>query len=308
MEFESFEGFEDGFVAALEGMDTTNIQAETDIDAPEDTTEGEMQDGKVGEAEPDTTGDAAAADGAEDTTEAQDGQKQEEEQRFTLKILGKQQEVGLTELLILAQKGGDYDRVRQGYDDMKSDALLMRELAAEAGQSVSDFAQAIRQSAQNRAVDELANELVESGIDENAARLLAEQKIANQQLLARLDKPKTAEDTHSSTGTPEAVAADDADGEDPAAAAMAESVRKLVAAGVDKLPDEVVQLSVDKGLLPFEAWQQWQMEQLKATNARLAGELEKAGQKAKTAAKSPGSMGNSGGGEILDDFLKGFLG
>ena len=37
-----------------------------------------------------------------------------------------------------------------------------------------------------------------------------------------------------------------------------------VAAYVARLEDEVVQLSVEKGLLPFEAWQQWQMEKLAA--------------------------------------------
>lgn len=304
-----FAGYENDFVAALEGMDTTNIQTETDIDAPENTIEGETQDGEAGEADADTTGEAAAGsdESAEDTTETQGGEKQGEEQKFTLKILGKQQEVGLAELLTLAQKGGDYDRVRQGYDAMKADALLMRELAAEAGQDVTAFAAAVRESRRAGELDRMTRELIDEGIEDNAARMLAEQKLVNRQLLDRLDKPKTAEDTHSGTGTPEAVAVENADGEDPAAAAMAESVRKLVAAGVDRLPDEVVQLSVDKGLLPFEAWQQWQMEKLAAEKAELAAKLAQAEQKSKAAAKSPGSMGNGGSGD-MDDFLKGLLG
>lgn len=235
--------------------------------------------------EPQTADTPAEAEGDPKNTE------DKSEPRYTLKIRGKEQEYGLQDILQLASKGGDYDRVRQGYDEFKVEAMALRELAAGRGISAAELLTELKDQAQAGKVDKLAGELMETGMEEPLARVLAENQIIMREMLQA--KNQAQEDDGHNDDTAEAKGADTSgQGE-----VVAESIRKLVAVyGVNELPPEVVKLSVDKQLPPFEAYQNWLLQKAEADKAELNRQLEQERLNKRNLAKSPGRLENTGSG------------
>ena len=84
------------------------------------------------------------------TDDAQPKQKPEaENQRFKLKVNGEEIEVGLDEVITLAQKGKDYDRVKTERDNLKTDSATMNKLKAQ-----GDFLEELAKSS-DMTVDQL---------------------------------------------------------------------------------------------------------------------------------------------------------
>lgn len=84
------------------------------------------------------------------TDDAQPEQKPEaENQRFKLKVNGEEIEVGLDEVITLAQKGKDYDRVKTERDNLKTDSATMNKLKAQ-----GDFLEELAKSS-DMTVDQL---------------------------------------------------------------------------------------------------------------------------------------------------------
>ena len=97
------------------------------------------------------------------TDDAQPKQKPEaENQRFKLKVNGEEIEVGLDEVITLAQKGKDYDRVKTERDNLKTDSATMNKLKAQ-----GDFLEELAKSS-DMTVDQLMeNVRVQMAMDQD---------------------------------------------------------------------------------------------------------------------------------------------
>lgn len=192
----SFDGWEDE-----PADDETAEEAETDEEESEteENAEESEADQPSGEpAEENTEGDANAEEKAEE---------QKADQLFELKHLDETKSVGKDEVISLAQKGMDYDRVKEKYDALKAEKDkfsgfeeqrdFIKELADAAGQSVDQFIDSTRarmyktaMSQQGKAVDDLAALLKVQG--DKAER--AKQREAEAAEAKAKEKTKAAEE------------------------------------------------------------------------------------------------------------------
>jgi hypothetical protein len=328
----SFEGFEEEFAAALTGEDTTeqdNAAADnTDSDTTEQENTADMadtaQNDGADEGPADTTkGEKEQKDtpGSEKGEEVGEKERKEPEQTYTLKILGKTREVRLPELLQLASKGGDYDRIRQGYDDFKADAMALRELAASEGKTTAELLDSLQAGRRDREIRQQTEQYVNDGMDEGVARILAEQQQNNKELLQRLNQAQSQNQNKAISGVQnvaneELVNQDGKNGERVANETENEEKNEVLSAnirhlvdvyGVSELPQEVIKISVEKNILPFEAYQTWLLEQAETEKKSLQTQLEQAKTAEKNRKKSSGSMGGGVSGGENDDFLAGLM-
>lgn len=135
-----------------ETINTTVMEADDwdDIDlsdVSDDTAEEEVFPGGdgTGEADPQEPEAEAGQDGATETKKQTDGQG-EADQLFTLKHLDETRQVGRDEVVALAQKGMDYDRIRQDRDTARAEAArlsemeeFLKELAAPGNMTVEEL-------------------------------------------------------------------------------------------------------------------------------------------------------------------------
>ena len=124
----------------MEGWD--DEPAADAADQPEEAAETEE---KPEEAPADTTNETAPAAGAE--TSGQDQQEKPKEDApkvWTLRHMDEVKQVGEADMVILAQKGMDYDRIREKYDESKPVMELFGAFAKQAGMSVQDYVAHIR--------------------------------------------------------------------------------------------------------------------------------------------------------------------
>jgi hypothetical protein len=128
-ETQAFDGeFDDGVTAADEDFDLSDDQEKED-----DQKEGETDAEAESETEPEP--EKAGEDDTEDEPREETGEQKEkepepqkgaEDQRFTLKVNGAESEVSREEVIALAQKGMDYDRIKAERDSFKADAPTMQ--------------------------------------------------------------------------------------------------------------------------------------------------------------------------------------
>lgn len=280
----------DFFAAGFDEADTT-ARADEAANGADDLA------GEAGEQGADTT---AAKDhqNADTTAEADRTAKEnnagENEQAYTLKICGREQKMSLAEVLALAQKGGDYDRVRENYDSIKADAHRLQEIAAKRGKTTAELLEGLDSEERQAAQEEAVSRLVQGGLDEGVARVIGEMLTRNSPQSAdsadAADLPEAADDGVDSTG-----------GE-----AVRDSIKKLVDVyGISELPQEVIQMSVDKGLLPFEAYQAWKIAEGEAAQEALRRQLAAEQKNRDNGARGVGSLRGAGAG-AQDAFLAGF--
>ena len=125
----------------MEGWD--DEPAADAADQPEEAAETEV---KPEEAPADTTNETAPAAGAEISGQAQQQEKPKEDapKVWTLRHMDEVKQVGEADMVILAQKGMDYDRIREKYDESKPVMELFGAFARQAGMSVQDYVAHIR--------------------------------------------------------------------------------------------------------------------------------------------------------------------
>lgn len=280
----------DFFAAGFDGADTTAGADEAGEDAQN------LADGE-GEKGADTT--AAGEPQNADTTagdnqtakENNAGNKGEDEQTYTLKICGREQKMSLPEVLALAQKGGDYDRVRENYDSIKADAHRLQEIARASGKSTAELLDTLGGAERQAAQEEAVSRLVQGGLDESVARVIGEMLTGN-------SVPKNTQNN--------ALAESAADNTADDSSAVRDSIKKLVDVyGISELPQEVIQMSVDKGLLPFEAYQAWKIAEGEAAQEALRQQLAAEQKNRDNRARGVGSLQGAGDG-TRDAFLAGF--
>ena len=276
---------------------------QTAQDAPEtsETAEGEDTAEEVTETASETEGAQSAPDGgaaetaaeagAEAQTETTEQKADAPEKTWTLRHMDETKNVGEAEMVTLAQKGMDYDRIRAKYDESKPAMEILSIFAKQKGVSVADYVSFLRTEAKKA-----------DGLSEAEARRSIE-----------LEDREAAVTAREAEQAAERQAAEQAN----AAASAAAQRRKAdiyefareypdVARNPDAIPKEVWD-AVAAGSSLTVAYAKYTAKQAREEAERTRSAAQAAQQNIKNAARSTGSMqsaGQNAGGR--DPFLEGW--
>lgn len=199
-----------------------------------------------------------------------------EEQMVTITHLGQTQEIPLSEAVSLAQKGMDYDHVRQERDELRQAPAweVMDYFAARSGQTREEYIQTLREQMEQ---DQLA-QYTAQGVDEQTAKTLLELKQfkerQEEEARKKEEEEKKKEEYHR----------------------FFESYPDVNPADI---PDDVWQ-QVGQGESLLGAYRSYENAQLKAKLAALE-------QNEKNKQAAVGSLAGEAGQDEVDPFLQGFL-
>ena len=274
---------------------TAGIDAEDwdDISFDDLTDDADEDEGETAEAPEADQPTEEQADSGEPEAEAE-GQEQDKaaDQLFELKHLDETRTVGREEVITLAQKGMDYDRIRERYDAAKptlewyeknADTVRwLEEMAKDQGMTLAEM------------VDETRAEIMAKSTNQSVA--VCRGIIANERKALELEAQKKALESRSSAQT-EAAAAE---------AKMQADVKAFVEAYPDAakdpkgLPQEVWD-AVHKGESLVNAYRAYENKQLKAQLDKEKKDAERRAQEQKNKARSTGSQSTAGN-RSGDDF------
>ena len=263
-----------------EGEDTAEEETE-----PASETEGAQSASDGGAAE------TAAEAGAEAQTETTEQKADAPEKTWTLRHMDETKNVGEAEMVTLAQKGMDYDRIRAKYDESKPAMEILSIFAKQKGVSVADYVSFLRTEAKKA-----------DGLSEAEARRSIE-----------LEDREAAVTAREAEQAAERQAAEQAN----AAASAAAQRRK---ADIDEFAREYPDVARNPDAIPKEVWDavaagssltvayaKYTAKQAREEAERTRIAAQAAQQNVKNAARSTGSMqsaGQNAGGR--DPFLEGW--
>ena len=260
-------------------IDTSNLVEDGD-DAPAggaDNTDGADQPGDEEETQ---------AEG-EEKPEGEDGdgkgeEQKESDQTFELKHLDETRTVNREEVIALAQKGMDYDRIRGKLDELRG-----LETVASENQSYAEF---IKELADNAGIT------VEQLIDSTRARILTDRAAKEGRELSQTEALEQAKQTREARAQAmqqgkEAQEARNRQEKFREEAARFRTLHPDVKA--EEIPPEVWKDYDETGNLA-DAWNKHVNQQLTAENESLRKELDTLKQEAKNAARSTGSLKTAG--------------
>ena len=276
---------------------------QTAQDAPEtsETAEGEDTAEEVTETASETEGAQSASDGgaaetaaeagAEAQTETTEQKADAPEKTWTLRHMDETKNVGEAEMVTLAQKGMDYDRIRAKYDESKPAMEILSIFAKQKGVSVADYVSFLRTEAKKA-----------DGLSEAEARRSIE-----------LEDREAAVTAREAEQAAERQAAEQAN-----AAANAAAQRRK--ADIDEFAREYPDVARNPDAIPKEVWDavaagssltvayaKYTAKQAREEAERTRSAAQAAQQNIKNAARSTGSMqsaGQNAGGR--DPFLEGW--
>lgn len=263
-----------------EGEDTAEEETETASE-----TEGAQSASDGGAAE------TAAEAGAEAQTETTEQKADAPEKTWTLRHMDETKNVGEAEMVTLAQKGMDYDRIRAKYDESKPAMEILSIFAKQKGVSVADYVSFLRTEAKKA-----------DGLSEAEARRSIE-----------LEDREAAVTAREAEQAAERQAAEQAN-----AAANAAAQRRK--ADIDEFAREYPDVARNPDAIPKEVWDavaagssltvayaKYTAKQAREEAERTRSAAQAAQQNIKNAARSTGSMqsaGQNAGGR--DPFLEGW--
>lgn len=263
-----------------EGEDTAEEETE-----PASETEGAQSASDGGAAE------TAAEAGAEAQTETTEQKADAPEKTWTLRHMDETKNVGEAEMVTLAQKGMDYDRIRAKYDESKPAMEILSIFAKQKGVSVADYVSFLRTEAKKA-----------DGLSEAEARRSIE-----------LEDREAAVTAREAEQAAERQAAEQAN-----AAANAAAQRRK--ADIDEFAREYPDVARNPDAIPKEVWDavaagssltvayaKYTAKQAREEAERTRIAAQAAQQNIKNAARSTGSMqsaGQNAGGR--DPFLEGW--
>lgn len=276
---------------------------QTAQDAPEtsETAEGEDAAEEETETASETEGAQSAPDGgaaetaaeagAEVQTETTEQKADAPEKTWTLRHMDETKNVGEAEMVTLAQKGMDYDRIRAKYDESKPAMEILSIFAKQKGVSVADYVSFLRTEAKKA-----------DGLSEAEARRSIE-----------LEDREAAVTAREAEQAAERQAAEQAN-----AAANAAAQRRK--ADIDEFAREYPDVARNPDAIPKEVWDavaagssltvayaKYTAKQAREEAERTRSAAQAAQQNIKNAARSTGSMqsaGQNAGGR--DPFLEGW--
>lgn len=231
------------------------------------------------------TEEAAETEGEPEAEGTEQEEDKEADQLFELKHLDEVRSVGREEVIALAQKGMDYDRIREKYDAAKP--------TIEWYEKNYDTVRWLEDMAKNQGMT-----LAEM-VDETRAEIMAKETnksvdvcrgiIANERKALELEAQKKALESRSSEAEEQANAK----------AKMEADVKAFVDAYPDaakdpnSLPKEVWD-AVHKGESLVNAYRAWENKQLKAQLDKEKKDAERRAQEQKNKARSTGSQSTAG--------------
>lgn len=300
MEDNNSTGYEE-FMSALDGSDGNQTEVEETAEVESEVTEetNEEIDGE-GEGTPETEENPGGEETGEDNPDGTDSHEgadaPEIEQTFTIKVNKEERTVSREEMISLAQKGADYDRVKdQLAESRQTNQGLQDQLAKY--QSAIDLMDMLTDGSPER-IQELVDQihksvLMQDGKGEKEAEAeiraaKAEKKLSDVQKAEAAKKP-AAED--SQTRAEREVAEFNA--RFPGVELTEQLCKELVA-------------DVRNGLSLSDAYQKRENAKKDAQIAELQRKLEAEKQNNKNRSKSPGSQRDSGGKRTkseFDDFM-----
>lgn len=263
-----------------EGADTAEEETET---ASETEDAQSASDGGAAET--------AAEAGEEAQTETTEQKADAPEKTWTLRHMDETKNVGEAEMVTLAQKGMDYDRIRAKYDESKPAMEILSIFAKQKGVSVADYVSFLRTEAKKA-----------DGLSEAEARRSIE-----------LEDREAAVTAREAEQAAERQAAEQAN-----AAANAAAQRRK--ADIDEFAREYPDVARNPDAIPKEVWDavaagssltvayaKYTAKQAREEAERTRSAAQAAQQNVKNAARSTGSMqsaGQNAGGR--DPFLEGW--
>lgn len=263
-----------------EGEDTAEEETET---ASETEDAQSASDGGAAET--------AAEAGAEAQTETTEQKADAPEKTWTLRHMDETKNVGEAEMVTLAQKGMDYDRIRAKYDESKPAMEILSIFAKQKGVSIADYVSFLRTEAKKA-----------DGLSEAEARRSIE-----------LEDREAAVTAREAEQAAERQAAEQAN-----AAANAAAQRRK--ADIDEFAREYPDVARNPDAIPKEVWDavaagssltvayaKYTAKQAREEAERTRSAAQAAQQNIKNAARSTGSMqsaGQNAGGR--DPFLEGW--
>lgn len=287
----------DGDMSAETNEETENQEPEVE-NTPENETEQEATDSDTsGENSKDEKPAKEESESLTEGTAEDGGERKDGEQMFTLKVNKQERQVTRDEVISLAQKGADYDRVKQQYADSQQTIQALQEKAdaLDQNQEILDVLNLVADGSKTPAAQVVESLYVsfrkKAGVSEDAARL----ELKN----ARLDKELSAvksqsEKADSKQKTEEAS--------DRLQRDMAEFKREYPDV---ELTDELVEkISADikSGLSLTAAYRKLEREQQAQRMAELERQLAAEKQNKKNKRYSPGSQRDSGGRSGKSDY------
>lgn len=293
---ETTDGFLDGW-GEQDSESTADTQSETtpaqeqvktDSGSQQETpAEGQGEAGS--QTQPDTTGGDAGGENAQQQAETQP--KADAPKMWTLRHMDEVRQVGEADMVVLAQKGLDYDRIRGKYDESKPVMELFGSFARQAGMSIPDYVSFIRTQAKQA-----------SGMSEAEARRTVE-----------------LEDREAAVSAKEAVEAQRQNGANQAAQARAaaEARRNADIAEFQRLfPDaakdpkaipQEVWSAVRSGMSLVSAYSKYAVDQANAARQAAEQKAAASAQNQQNASRSTGSMQSAGDPRASKDpFMEGW--
>ena len=285
------QGWDDGpEIPGTDAEETAEESEGTEADADQQEAEGSdgeagagLSGGKAGQKKES----AGTDDGNDQETEAE-GEAGETDQPtdFVLKHLGEEKSVSRDEVISLAQKGLDYDRIREKWDAVKDDVQRLR--------MYEGF---LKELAEARGGD------VDSLIDETRTRALIAQAEAKGETLAPAAAAAQAvrmrtQGTVQEKGTPEQT-------QNRNSQMIDEFISVFGNVKAEEIPKEVWDEATSTGDM-VRPYQRYLNNKLQEENRKLQAELKAAKQQQKNAARSAGSAKSDGAGASKDPFDAGW--
>lgn len=278
------------FMGALDDSADYQIaeESEATVEEPADEEEQDEAAAETAETEPDSESTGEKPNEKEATTPPE---KEASPETFTLKVNKEEKTYSREEVISLAQKGADYDRVKEQLNQSRQANLEMQgtlDSQKEAMDVLSALAEATGTDVPALLEDLRMGALRKQGLSDDAAReRIARDKVEreNAALKAAAEKQKEAE-------TPATRAEREISefrSEYPATQITQELVDKL-------MPD------VQNGMSLIQAYRKYESAQKDAKIAELESQLAAEKQNRDNRASSPGSQKDSGGRHTKNDF------
>ena len=293
---ETTDGFLDGW-GEQDSESTADTQSETtpaqeqeqtDSDSQQETpAEGQGETG--GQTQPETTGVDAGGENAQQQAETQP--KADAPKMWTLRHMDEVRQVGEADMVVLAQKGLDYDRIRGKYDESKPVMELFGSFAKQAGMSIPDYVSFIRTQAKQA-----------SGMSEAEARRTVE--LEDREAAVSAKEAEEAQRQNGANQAAQARAAADARRN----ADIAEFQRLFPDAAKDPkaIPQEVW-ASVRSGMSLVSAYSKYAVDQANAARQAAEQKAAASAQNRRNADRATGSMQSAGENTgSKDPFLEGW--
>lgn len=285
---QDFEEFEAAFDDADYQDDTSDSAEEKEV-TDHDIQEKEDEIG-AGDEETQENDDSDSQE--PDSEKSEDAEKQTEPETFTLKVNKEERTVSRDEMIALAQKGSDYDRVKEQLAESKSEAAEIRE-KFEKYQPAIDVLDLLATSS-GQTIDQLAeqlhlNMLIKGGKTEAEAKAEIRAIKAESKLNA-----VTAKETAKKSAAEESKARADRE--------VAEFKKRFPNVELTEELCKELMPDVQAGIPLSEAYQKRELAKKDAELAEVRRKLEAEQQNKKNRSTTTGSQRDSGGRREKSDF------